>query len=60
MNMTSTFESDFSSRTTNLMELVATVSEFTDSDQETVHVVRHMLCSGNFWYEDHAYGSEVA
>lgn len=61
MNMTSTFNSDISATTTtSLMELVAAVSEFTDSDQETVQVVRHMLRSGNFWYEGQAQSLEAA
>jgi len=60
MNMTSTFDSDFATTTTSLMELVAAVSEFTDSDQETVQVVRHMLRSRNVWYTGAAQSLEAA
>ena len=60
MNMTSTFDSDFATTTTSLLELVAAVSEFTDSDQETVQVVRHMLRSRQVWYTGAAQSLEAA
>ncbi len=52
MNTTYTADTEFhSSETTTLMELVAVVSDLTDSDQETIQVVRHMLLSKNFSFE---------
>ena len=60
MNTTSTFDSDFATTTTSLLELVAAVSEFTDSDQETVQVVRHMLRSRKIWYTGAAQSLEAA
>jgi len=43
-----------------LMDLVAAVSEFTDSDQETIQVVRHMLRSRKFWYSGEMRSLEAA
>lgn len=52
MNTTYTADTEFHGpETTTLMELVAVVSDLTDSDQETIQVVRHMLLSKNFSFE---------
>jgi len=36
---------------TTLLELVATVSEFSSNDAETICVIQHMLDTEQVWYE---------
>ncbi len=49
MNTIYTADTEFHGpETTTLMELVAVVSDLTDSDKEMIQVVRHMLLSKNF------------
>ncbi len=36
---------------TTLLELVATVSEYSANDAETIYIVQHMLDTEQVWYE---------
>ena len=52
MNMQHTIETEnHDSGTTTLMQLVAAVDTYTDSTEETVHVIRHMLLTKRFSFE---------
>ncbi|MFQ5635875.1 MAG: hypothetical protein ACE5G3_11180 [Gammaproteobacteria bacterium] len=55
MNTKPTTDSDsYGPETTTLMQLVAAVDDCTDSTEETVHVIRHMLLSRRVTFEGRA------
>ena len=55
MNIQHHFDSEIDGpETTTLMQLVAAVDEYTDSTEETVHVIRHMLMSRRVSFEGQA------
>jgi len=55
MNTPHHFDSEINgAETTTLMQLVAAVDEYTDSAEETVHVIRHMLMSRHVSFEGQA------